>query len=49
MILADESLSGLIVNALRAKDFKIDWVLEISPGISDEMGIKLAKKTTRFS
>lgn len=34
LILADEGLNGKIVRALREKGFRVDWVLEIDPGMN---------------
>ncbi|MEM9885406.1 MAG: DUF5615 family PIN-like protein [Bacteroidota bacterium] len=43
LILADEGFNGNFVKALRVQAFQVDWVLEISAGISDEEVIELAK------
>lgn len=44
LILADEGLNGNIVRELRQEGFKVDWVLEVEPGIDDNQVIELAKQ-----
>ena len=48
MILADEGVNGIIVRELRELELPIDWVQEISPGISDKQVIDLAKKNKQI-
>lgn len=47
LILADEGLNGNIVRELRESGFKVDWILEIDPGMSDDKIIELAKEKQR--
>ena len=42
--LADESVDQPIVNSPRDKDYHVDYITEISPGISDEEVLVLAKE-----
>ena len=42
--LADESVDQPIVNSLRDKDYHVDYITEISPGITDEEVLVLAKE-----
>jgi predicted nuclease of predicted toxin-antitoxin system len=42
--LADESVDQPIVNLLRDKDYQVDYITELSPGISDEQVLALAKE-----
>ncbi|MEM8585371.1 MAG: DUF5615 family PIN-like protein [Bacteroidota bacterium] len=44
-ILADEGLSGLIVQNLREAGLAVDWILELSPGIRDEEVIEASFST----
>ena len=48
MILGDEGLNGNIIRELRNLDIEIDWILEISPGITDEEVIKYAKANKKI-
>ena len=42
--LADESVDQPIVNSLRDKDYLVEYITELSPGISDEEVLALAKE-----
>ena len=42
--LADESVDQPIVNSLRVKDYLVEYITELSPGISDEEVLELAKE-----
>lgn len=48
MILADEGLNGNIVRELRKKNFDVDWILELHPGMTDQEIIVLAKKNRKI-
>lgn len=47
LVLADEGLNGNIVRELRESGFKVDWILEVEPGMDDERIIELAKEQQR--
>jgi predicted nuclease of predicted toxin-antitoxin system len=47
-ILADESVDFPVVKLLRCKNFTIDYITEIKPGISDDQVINLAKQKERI-
>lgn len=47
-ILADESVDAPVVEALRKVGHDVEFVLEISPGISDTEVLQLAGKKKRF-
>lgn len=42
-ILADESVDGEIVRALRAAGYEVDYAAELDPGASDETVLRRAK------
>ena len=48
MIIADEGVNGNLVRELRELKLQVDWILEISPGISDEQVIEYAKKKNKI-
>jgi len=47
-ILADEGFNGNFVRDLRNQGFSIEWILEISPGISDFEVIEHAKSNKQI-
>lgn len=47
-ILADESVEAIVVRALRQAGYDTEFVLEISPGISDVEVLNQALKNKRF-
>ncbi len=47
-ILADEGFNGIFIRKLRELSFQIDWIVEISPGISDEEVIEIAKTNNQI-
>ena len=47
-ILADEGFNGNFVRDLRNQGFSIEWILEISPGISDFKVIDHAKSNNQI-
>lgn len=42
--LADESVDQPIVNSLRDKEYLVDYITELSPGITDEEVLAMARK-----
>ena len=48
MLLADEGFNGKFVREIRKNGFKVDWILEDHPGISDREIIELAKKNKQI-
>lgn len=48
LILADENVGGETVRTLRSAGFKVDWVAESDPGISDHEVFKIAQSKNCF-